>query len=121
MTTEENVPVVVDLLANDTDPDGDPLTVVSATLVDATQGTVTQDPVTLEWTFTPSAGFNGTATINYTIQDQDGALASSTHDIVVAPNDPPVLVDPVPGDPATPEIDPGDPNNLLVPSTDTCR
>ena len=49
---------------------------------------------------------NGTATVNYTIQDQDGAQSTSTHDIVVAPNDPPVLTDPVPGDPATPEIDP---------------
>ena len=39
--------VVVPLLANDTDPDGDPLTVTSATLADPTQGTLTQDPVTL--------------------------------------------------------------------------
>ena len=38
--------------------------------------------------------------------------------MTITPNDPPVLTDPVPGDPATPEIDPGDPNNLLVPATD---
>ena len=118
VNTTEATPVVVDLLANDTDPDGDPLTVVTATLADPTQGTLIQDPVTLEWTFTPATSFNGTATVNYTIQDQDGAQSTSTHDIVVAPNDPPVLTDPVPGDPATPEIDPLDPNNLLVPATD---
>ena len=28
--------------------------------------------------------FTGTATINYTIQDQDGATSSSTHAIIVA-------------------------------------
>ena len=38
----------------------------SATLADPTQGTLTQDPVTLAWTFTPAAGFTaGNAIINY--------------------------------------------------------
>ena len=65
-------PVVVGLLANDTDADGDPLTVTSATLNAASDGTLTQDPVTLAWTFTPAAGFTGDAIITYTMQDQDG-------------------------------------------------
>ena len=118
VTTAYQTPVVVDLLANDTDPDNDPLTVTSATLADPASGTLVQDPVTLAWTFTPATGFTGTATINYTITDQDGATASSTHDVLVAANDPPTLIDPAPGVPGSPEIDPANPNNLLVPVID---
>ena len=42
--------------------------------------------------FTPANGFVGTATITYTIQDQDGATASSTHDVVVAAPARPVAI-----------------------------
>ena len=73
-------PVVVDLLANDTDADGDPLTVTSAT-VPAAQGTLALSGTT--WTFTPASGFSGTATITYTIADQDGATDTATHTVVV--------------------------------------
>ena len=116
-TTTHNTPVVVDFLANDIEPDGDPLTVTSATLVNPADGTLTQDPVTLAWTFTPAVGFVGDAVINYTIEDQDGGTSSSTHTVTVA-NAPPIPVDPDPGDPTTPEPDPLDPNNLIVPGTD---
>ena len=104
-------PVVVDLLANDTDADGDPLTVTSAT-VPAAQGTLSLSGTT--WTFTPASGFSGTATITYTIQDQDGATDTATHTVVVG-NAAPVLVDPDPT-PGTPSI--VDPTHLLVPATD---
>ncbi len=87
-TTTHNTPVVVDFLANDIEPDGDPLTVTSATLVNPADGTLTQDPVTLAWTFTPAVGFVGDAVINYTIEDQDGGTSSSTHTVTVA-NAPP--------------------------------
>ena len=73
-------PVIVDLLANDTDADGDPLTVTSAT-VPAAQGTLSLSGTT--WTFTPASGFSGTATITYTIADQDGATDTATHTVVV--------------------------------------
>ena len=113
-TTGEGVAVVVDLLGNDTDPDGDPLTVTAAS-VDPAQGTVAFDGTS--WVFTPAAGFNGPATISYTIEDQDGATSSATHTVTVTPNDPPVLVDPDPTA-GTPSIDPADPSSLLVPATD---
>ncbi len=105
-------PVIVDLLANDVDPDGDPMTVISATLANPADGTLVQDPATLEWTFTPAPGFSGPALINYTIEDQDGATDTATHTVDV-PNEPPSLVDPDPT-PGTPEIDPADPGNLII-------
>jgi large repetitive protein len=108
-------PVIVDLLGNDTDPDGDPLTVVGTPVVaNPAHGTIAL--VGGNWVFTPSSTFGGTAVINYTIQDQDGATSTSTHDVVVA-NDVPVLVDNV-LTPGTPSIDPLDPANLIVPGED---
>ncbi|MBM1218886.1 Hint domain-containing protein [Ponticoccus sp. SC2-23] len=83
-TTDFDTPITVDLLANDTDVDGDALSVVSATvpaeegsLVDNGDGTVT---------FTPVAGFTGTATITYTIEDEEGLQDTAVHTIeVIAP------------------------------------
>ncbi len=88
-TTDEDTPITVDLLANDTDVDGDDLTVVSASvpasqgsLVDNGDGTVT---------FTPAPNFNGEATITYTIEDEDGLQDTATHVITVEPvNDDPI-------------------------------
>jgi hypothetical protein len=82
-------PVAVDLLGNDSDPDGDPLTIVSAS-VDPAQGTVAFDGT--DWVFTPASGFTGTATIAYTVQDQDGATDTATHTVVVALPPAPVAV-----------------------------
>ncbi len=108
-------PTTVTFLANDTDPDGDPLTVTAATLVDPTQGTLTQEPDG-SWTFTSTVGVSGPVLINYTITDQDGATDSAVHTVDVG-NVPPTLVDPDPT-PGTPSIDPADPTNLLVPAVD---
>jgi large repetitive protein len=82
VTTSVNTAVTVNLLANDTDVDNDALTVTTAT-VPAAQGTVAL--VNGNWVFTPTAGFTGVATINYTIRDIDGATSSSTHDVNVVP------------------------------------
>ena len=47
----------------------------------AAQGTLSLSGTT--WTFTPASGFSGTATITYTIADQDGATDTATHTVVV--------------------------------------
>jgi VCBS repeat-containing protein len=108
-------PVIVDLLANDTDPDGDPLTIVGTpTVANPAHGALAL--VGGNWVFTPATTFSGTAVINYTIQDQDGATSTSTHNVIVA-NDVPSLIDPV-LTPGTPSIDPLDPANLIVPGVD---
>jgi large repetitive protein len=84
VTTSVNTAVAVNLLANDTDPDSDALTVVGTpTVANSAQGTIAL--VNGTWVFTPATGFTGVATINYTIQDIDGATSSSTHDVTVVP------------------------------------
>ena len=85
-TTSEDTPVVIAVLANDTDPDGDALTVTSAV---AGRGSVAINPDgTL--TYTPAADFNGQDTIVYTITDGEGGRSSATVTITVtAANDPP--------------------------------
>ncbi|MEP1587141.1 MAG: tandem-95 repeat protein [Tateyamaria sp.] len=92
--TDEDTSVTVDLLANDTDADGDDLTVINAvvdpsegTLVDNGDGTVT---------FTPAENFNGEATISYEISDSNGGTDTAIHTIDVTPvNDEPVANDDV--------------------------
>ena len=66
--TDIETPVVIDLLGNDTDVDGDPLTLISATVSEA-QGTLI-DNGDGTVTYTPAAGFTGDATISYTVSDR---------------------------------------------------
>ena len=81
ISTPYNTPVVVNLLNNDSDPDGDTLTVTNAS-VDASEGTVAFNGT--DWVFQPSASFTGTATVTYSISDGEGGTATSTHKIIVA-------------------------------------
>ena len=75
-TTDEDTPVIVNLLDNDTHPDGDTLTVTAAS-VDPAEGSVS-DNGDGTWTFTPAPDFNGTATVTYTIVDENGDESTST-------------------------------------------
>ena len=90
-TTPANTAVTIAVLANDTDPESDPLTVTAAS-VPAAQGTVVVNADNTV-TFTPAAGFTGNATISYTISDGTGTSSSTATVGVVAPaNDAPVAV-----------------------------
>lgn len=88
--TPEDTAVTIDVLGNDTDPQGQPLTVTEAT---APNGTVTINPDgTLE--YTPDPDFNGPDEITYTVTDPDGNEDTATVAVDVTPvNDPPVAVD----------------------------
>ncbi|HHB1597056.1 TPA: tandem-95 repeat protein, partial [Vibrio campbellii] len=88
--TDEDTPVTIDVLPNDTDVDGDTLTIVNAS-VSADQGTV--EIVDGKLVFTPADNFNGEATISYTVSD--GALEDSAEvSVTVNPvNDAPVAND----------------------------
>jgi hypothetical protein len=67
--TEEETPVTIAVLANDSDPSGDPLTV--AAVADPARGTaVANADGTI--TYTPDAGFAGTETFEYTVSDDKG-------------------------------------------------
>ncbi|SDE10983.1 Hint domain-containing protein [Limimaricola pyoseonensis] len=66
--TGEEMAVTIDVLDNDSDPDGDPLTVTSAT---TSSGSVRiNDDGSL--TFQPEPGFNGNVFIDYEISDGQG-------------------------------------------------
>lgn len=68
-TTVNGFPVTIPVLANDSDPDGDTLTVTSVT--DPPNGTaVNNGDGTV--TYTPDCGFFGIDTFNYTISDGQG-------------------------------------------------
>jgi large repetitive protein len=86
-TTPEDAPVTIAVLANDSDADGNPLTITAAT---SPNGTVMINPDgTL--TFRPNANFNGPTTITYTVSDGQGGTATATVAVTVTPvNDPPV-------------------------------
>ncbi|HHC7296945.1 TPA: Ig-like domain-containing protein, partial [Vibrio campbellii] len=90
VVTDEDTPITIDVLPNDTDVDGDTLTIVNAS-VPADQGTV--EIVDGKLVFTPAENFNGEATISYTVSD--GALEDSAEvSVTVNPvNDAPVAND----------------------------
>ncbi len=85
--TDEDTPVAVDVVANDTDVDGDQLTLAS--VADATHGSVAI--VGGKAVFTPDANYNGPASFSYVVADGHGGTASAAVSITVnAVNDPPV-------------------------------
>jgi large repetitive protein len=90
--TQEETAVTVHVLANDIDPDGDPLTVTGAT--DPANGT-TQVNAGGTVTYTPDDGFTGTDTFTYTISDGRGGTSSASVTITVTEtaNRPPVAGD----------------------------
>ncbi|KKC75765.1 tandem-95 repeat protein, partial [Vibrio parahaemolyticus] len=65
-TTQEDTAVTIDVLPNDTDVDGDKLSIQSAS-VPKEQGTV--EVVNGKLVFTPAENFNGDAEITYTVTD----------------------------------------------------
>lgn len=85
-TTEQDTPIVVDVLANDSDPDGDAITAVVITQQPAVSGaTVSLDLATLEPLYTPASGFSGIDSFAYIITDATG-LSSNTAWVVITIN-----------------------------------
>jgi hypothetical protein len=89
-TVDEDGSVTVAVLANDTDPENDPLTVVSVT--QGTNGSVAI--AGNQVTYTPNANFNGTDSFTYTASDGNGGTGGATVTVTVTPvNDAPVAND----------------------------
>jgi VCBS repeat-containing protein len=89
-STDENTPVVIDVLPNDSDPDGDSLIVESVT--QAEHGEVVNNGTDV--VYTPDPGFDGVDLFTYTISDGNGETATATVTVAVAAvNDPPIAQD----------------------------
>ena len=69
------------LLANDSDPNGDVLTITAVNA--ASHGTVTLNTQNSTITFTPDAGYTGAAGFSYTISDGRGGTASANVSLAV--------------------------------------
>ena len=81
-TTSRDTATVVAVRANDVDPDNDVLTVARVTT--ALHGTVVIDGVTGNPVYTPNAGFIGTDTFTYTVEDGRGGSSTATVTVTVA-------------------------------------
>jgi hypothetical protein len=89
VATDEDVPVDVYVLVNDTDPDGDDLTVESVT--DPTYGTAIISNDSTYVIYTPDDDWNGVDSFTYTVSDGNGGTDTATVTVTVNPvNDPPV-------------------------------
>jgi hypothetical protein len=82
--TDEGVGVDVNVLANDSDPDGDNLVVSTCDDASVYAGVV-ECVATGACTYTPSDGFAGIDTFGYTISDGKGGIASATVSVTVIP------------------------------------
>jgi len=89
--TTKNTPVVINVLANDRDPDGDPMTVTAVTTPAHGTATILSDNTIR---YTPATGFTGTDGFLYTVSDGRGGSATAhvTVNVVTPANHPPVAV-----------------------------
>jgi len=93
-TTDASTPVVVNVLANDTDGNNDSLTIASVDTT-GTAGTVTCDNALGDCTYTPDGVFTGDDTFTYVATDGTASSASATVTVTVNPvagAEPPVAV-----------------------------
>ena len=84
-SSQPNTAISVQVLINDSDPDGDTLKITAVT--QGTNGKVTNTDTIV--TYTPATGFRGTDTFTYTISDGHGHTATAT--VTVTVNQAPVI------------------------------
>ncbi|SFC62439.1 Ig-like domain-containing protein [Pseudoalteromonas denitrificans] len=88
-TTDEDSPVSISVLANDTDVDKDTLLVTSVSAINGT--VVVQSDQSIS--YTPNENYNGSDTINYSISDGKGRTDSALVNVIInAVNDLPIAV-----------------------------
>ncbi|MBP6675139.1 MAG: tandem-95 repeat protein, partial [Vitreoscilla sp.] len=113
IATNEDTPVTIAVRGNDSDVDGDTLTVSAVT--NGAHGTVVIDPLSGNPVYTPAANWNGTDTFTYTVSDGQGGSATATVTVTVAPvNDAPKF-----DDPTNPTFDPATGNYAVTTPEDT--
>jgi len=87
--TRVGEPVTIDVLANDSDPNGDALSLV--TVSSASNGTATIEGDDVR--YTPADGFSGTDTFTYTVRDAGGAEATAEVTVTVLSQPPAAAAD----------------------------
>ncbi|MBP0003338.1 MAG: tandem-95 repeat protein [Cyanobacteria bacterium SBC] len=88
---DEDTSLTGDVLLNDNDPDGDPLSV--SLLNDVLNGSLTLN-IDGSFTYTPEPNFNGSDSFVYEVIDNQGGSATATVNLSINPvNDAPVAVD----------------------------
>lgn len=76
-TTDMNTPVIIDVLTNDSDPDGDELTaIILVTDVSVPGANLTYDFVAMQFTYTPANDFIGVDSFSYEITDATGLMSN---------------------------------------------
>jgi hypothetical protein len=89
LTSAEDVPGTKNVVTNDVEPDGDPLTVTGNT--HGTSGTVSCTGSSC--TYTPDEDFSGTDSFEYTVSDGKGNTDTGTVTVQINPqNDPPEAI-----------------------------
>jgi len=82
-SVESGTTTVLTVLGNDSDPDGDPIRVVSSTQPAA--GQITWDETSSYATYMAPAGYAGTESFTYTISDAGGLESTATVTVTVTP------------------------------------
>ncbi|WP_295878406.1 Ig-like domain-containing protein [uncultured Thiohalocapsa sp.] len=91
-TTVHDNPVIIAVLDNDSDADGDTLSIPNNGLTNPQNGSVTTDGTVV--TYTPDALFVGSDSFDYDVEDGFGGTATATVTVTVT-NEAPVAVDDV--------------------------
>ena len=87
-TTDEDTPVIIDVFANDSDPDGDILDIASVT--QPAHGTIQQTSPFGEFQYRPRLNYYGSDQFFYSVSNGTGGTVSATVSITIRPvNDPP--------------------------------
>jgi len=90
-TTSTGTPVTIDVLANDDDPEGGPLTLTGVTL--PAHGTLSLTPEQ-RFVYTPAPGFSGTDGFTYTVRDADGLETTGAVEVAVEERNAPPIAAP---------------------------
>ncbi len=111
-STNSDVPVIIEVLNNDEDPDGDTLIVDSVTQPSNGTVVINADETV---SYTPASNFNGSDSFDYTVADGQGGTDTATVSVdVTTDNNSPIAVD----DSATTDEDITGTINVLSNDTD---
>ena len=94
LAIDEDTAAVINVLSNDSDPDGVLVPGTGVVVSGPANGTATVDPASGLITYVPAPNFNGLDSFSYRVCDDDGACSAALVTLVVNPvNDWPVAVE----------------------------